>query len=113
MSTWSGGMKMPRREFLQQSAALAAVTAAGLPAAPIIARPGAGGRRGETVTWTSCVVNCGSRCPLRVVSKGGRVVRLEPESDVADCCAVPQARACQRGRAMRSRLYSESACNTR
>jgi DmsA/YnfE family anaerobic dimethyl sulfoxide reductase A subunit len=62
---------------------------------------------GETVTWTSCVVNCGSRCPMRVVSKAGKVIRMEPEFDVADSCTVPQARACQRGRSMRARLYSK------
>ena len=31
----------------------------------------------EVMTWTSCVVNCGSRCPLRVFSKHGQVIRIE------------------------------------
>ena len=108
MSSRTGGTGVPRREFLQQSAALAAAATAGLNVTPIsqaLAQSPAAAV-GETVTWTSCVVNCGSRCPIRVVSKQGKVVRVEPEFGVADSCEVPQARACQRGRAMRERLYS-------
>lgn len=34
----------------------------------------------ETVRWTSCVVNCGSRCPLKAIVKNGQVIRIEPEN---------------------------------
>jgi DmsA/YnfE family anaerobic dimethyl sulfoxide reductase A subunit len=107
MSKRTGGKGMPRREFLQQSAAVAALAAVGTPALPITQALAQAAGGGETVTWTSCVVNCGSRCPMRVVSKAGKVIRMEPEFDVADSCTLPQARACQRGRSMRARLYSK------
>jgi DmsA/YnfE family anaerobic dimethyl sulfoxide reductase A subunit len=107
MSRRAGGHKIPRREFLQQSAAVAALAVTGLPAISSTRALAQAPAAGESVSWTSCVVNCGSRCPMRVVSKGGRVVRIEPEFDVADGCAVPQARPCQRGRSMRARLYSK------
>ncbi|MEG1971459.1 MAG: molybdopterin-dependent oxidoreductase, partial [Burkholderiaceae bacterium] len=60
----------------------------------------------ETITWTSCTVNCGSRCPMRVVSKNGVVIRMEPDNYGTDGCSQPHVRACQRGRSMRQRLYS-------
>lgn len=64
----------------------------------------------EVMTWTSCVVNCGSRCPLKVFSKNGKVIRIEPENTGTDSTKmpfeVPHVRACLRGRAMRQRLYS-------
>ncbi|WP_343419658.1 hypothetical protein [Candidatus Flexifilum breve] len=34
----------------------------------------------ENVVWTSCVVNCGSRCPLRLHVKDGVVVRVETDN---------------------------------
>ena len=36
----------------------------------------------ETVCWTSCVVNCGSRCPLKAIVKNGQVYmeKLRSES---------------------------------
>lgn len=52
----------------------------------------------ETVRWTSCVVNCGSRCPLKAIVKNGQVIRIEPENTGADSTkmplAVPHVRAC-------------------
>lgn len=64
----------------------------------------------QTVRWTSCVVNCGSRCPLKAIVKNGQVIRIEPENTGKDSAAmpleVPHVRACLRGRSMRQRLYS-------
>lgn len=34
---------------------------------------------GETVRHSACLVNCGSRCPLKVIVKDDRIVRIEPE----------------------------------
>ncbi|VDZ81421.1 anaerobic dimethyl sulfoxide reductase subunit A [Salmonella bongori] len=34
---------------------------------------------GEIVRHSACLVNCGSRCPLRVIVKDDRIVRIEPE----------------------------------
>lgn len=33
----------------------------------------------ETVRHSACLVNCGSRCPLKVIVKDGRIVRIEAE----------------------------------
>ena len=64
----------------------------------------------ETVRWTSCVVNCGSRCPLKAIVKNGQVIRIEPENTGADSTkmplAVPHVRACLRGRSMRHRYHT-------
>ncbi len=56
---------------------------------------------GGRVVWSSCNVNCGCRCPLRVHVKDGRVVRisgLTPDDVPPD---FPAIRACLRGRSMR------------
>lgn len=34
----------------------------------------------ETVTWSACTVNCGSRCPVRVVTKNKQVIRIETDN---------------------------------
>ncbi len=64
----------------------------------------------EKMTWCSCTVNCSARCPLRVYSKHGQVIRIEPENTGLDSCgmpnAVPHVRACVRGRSYRSRFYA-------
>ena len=97
-----------RRSFLF-NAALAA-TAAGGTLTPLARAVAAAADDLEVMTWTSCVVNCGSRCPLRAFTKNGRVIRIEPENTGADStkmpAEVPHVRACLRGRSMRQRLYS-------
>ena len=64
----------------------------------------------EVVRWTSCVVNCGSRCPLKAIVKNGRIVRIEAENTGEDSNGMPETvphiRACVRGRSIRQRLYS-------
>ena len=57
-------------------------------------------------TWTACVINCGNRCPLRVFSKEGKVIRIETDNTIRDACSPRQIRACLKGRSMRQRLYS-------
>ncbi|MGS9235420.1 dimethyl sulfoxide reductase subunit A, partial [Salmonella enterica subsp. enterica serovar Infantis] len=34
---------------------------------------------GETVRHSACLVTCGSRCPLKVIGKKDRSVRIEPD----------------------------------
>lgn len=63
------------------------------------------------MTWSGCAVNCGSRCQLRVFSKHGRVIRIETDqtnhsTDTVLDGGCTQIRACQRGRAMRQRIYA-------
>lgn len=35
---------------------------------------------GEKTVWSSCNVNCGSRCPLRVQVKDKKIIRVEPDN---------------------------------
>ncbi|EMB4690485.1 DMSO/selenate family reductase complex A subunit [Citrobacter freundii] len=62
---------------------------------------------GETVQHSACLVNCGSRCPLKVIVKDDRIVRIEPE-DVKneEVFGEHQIRPCLRGRSSRWRVYS-------
>ncbi len=94
----------PRRDFLKTSALIA--SAAGVGLGPMSRAVAQAMEDVEVTTWSSCTVNCGSRCPLRVVSRNGQVIRIEPDNTGTDACDTPQVRACVRGRSMRQRLYS-------
>ena len=56
--------------------------------------------------WSSCNVNCGSRCPLRLHVKEGKVVRVETDNTGEDAPGMHEIRACLRGRALRKWIYS-------
>ncbi len=66
-----------------------------------------------TTVVTSCAHNCGSRHMLVAHKKGNVIVRLSTDDGTyqgdafnTDTEAVPQVRACLRGRSYRSRIYS-------
>lgn len=57
--------------------------------------------------WSSCNVNCGSRCPVRLYVKDGKVVRIETDN-TGDAPEGPhEIRACLRGRGLRKWVYSK------
>jgi len=56
--------------------------------------------------WSSCNVNCGSRCPLRVYVEDGKVVRVDADNTGEDSPGTHEIRACLRGRALRKWVYS-------
>ncbi len=56
--------------------------------------------------WSSCNVNCGSRCPLQLVVADGQVVRVDPDDRGSNEIGDQQIRACVRGRSIRQRIYS-------
>ena len=60
----------------------------------------------EKIVWSSCNVNCGSRCPLRVHVKDGKVVRVESDNTGEDTFGTHEIRACLRGRGLRKWVYS-------
>lgn len=101
---------MTRRSFIKWSAIVGggAVVASNITKLP--GQQSATGSvlaEGETdVFWSSCVVNCGSRCPLRLHVQDGVVVRVETDNLGDDEFGSHQVRACVRGRSVRQRIYN-------
>ncbi|WP_153913019.1 DMSO/selenate family reductase complex A subunit [Shewanella sp. TC10] len=99
---------MERRSFLKASAALGcAATVTGCntsskdavevpPETPV----------DEQMTWSACLCNCGSNCPLKVFSVDGKIVRIETDDEGDDEFGNHQIRACARGRSNRKRVYN-------
>ncbi|WP_153916710.1 DMSO/selenate family reductase complex A subunit [Shewanella sp. TC10] len=99
---------MERRSFLKMSAALGcAATVTGCntsskDAEPVEPQPPVD----ETLTWSACLVNCGSNCPVKVYSRDGMITRVETDHEVEDVYGMHQVRACARGRSLRQRTYA-------
>ncbi len=98
---------LSRRSFMKWSAALggtAAIAASGLElaAATRDLPPTA-----DEVIWSACMVNCGSRCPLRLHVKDGVVVRVDTDNTGNDVFGTDQqVRSCVRGHSVRQRIYN-------
>ncbi|EAR56782.1 putaive anaerobic dimethyl sulfoxide reductase, subunit A [Photobacterium sp. SKA34] len=61
----------------------------------------------EKIIWSSCTVNCGSRCPLRMHVVDGEIKYVETDNTGDDIFNHShQVRACLRGRSMRQRVYN-------
>lgn len=103
-----------RRSFLTWSgvaagaAGLVATTDLGMPGtgAPASAAQVEGMKDADSVAWSACTVNCGSRCPLRLQVKDGTVVRVLPDNTGDDELGSQRVRACVRGRSIRHRIYN-------
>ncbi|MCC7168316.1 MAG: molybdopterin-dependent oxidoreductase [Rhodospirillales bacterium] len=101
-----------RRGLLKGMAGLAGLSALPRPAGAFAYEPYPTDNQLKTVV-TSCAHNCGSRHMLVAHKKGDVIVRLSTDDGRyegapygTDTEAVPQLRACLRGRSYRSRLYS-------
>ncbi|WP_412501739.1 DMSO/selenate family reductase complex A subunit [Shewanella chilikensis] len=100
---------MERRSFLKASAALGcAATVTGCKTSSdddnvVPPKPPVGE---EQITWSACLVNCGSNCPLKVISRDGKIVRIEAEDTGDDSFGNHQVRCCARGRSNRKRVYN-------
>nr|WP_300339830.1 DMSO/selenate family reductase complex A subunit [Actinomyces sp.] len=108
------GPRPSRRSFLTWSsvaagaAGLVAATDLGMPStgAPASAAEVEGMEGADSVVWSACTVNCGSRCPLRLQVKDGTVVRVLPDNTGDDTLGSQRVRACVRGRSIRHRIYN-------
>ncbi len=103
--------EVSRRSFLKWSGAVAgtgALVAASGRHLPLATSAAAaeGMADADRTVWSACVVNCGSRCPLRLQVKDGAVVRVLPDNTGDNTLMNRQIRACVRGRNMRQRIYS-------
>ncbi|WP_428460010.1 DMSO/selenate family reductase complex A subunit [Photobacterium makurazakiensis] len=56
--------------------------------------------------WSSCMVNCQCRCPLKYHVEDGVIVRSETDDQGTDDYGDHQVRACLRGRSSRKRIYN-------
>ena len=114
-------VKVSRRTFLKDAALTTALGTSGLTltgskqtAQAFSYEPYPKDDELETVV-TSCAHNCGSRHMLVAHKKGDVIVRLSTDNGSyqaggqygTDTEAVPQLRACLRGRSYRARLYSQ------
>ncbi|GIU19551.1 dimethyl sulfoxide reductase subunit A [Shewanella colwelliana] len=106
---------MERRSFLKMSAALgcaATVTGCNSSSDDANVIPPQPPVTDEVVNWSSCLVNCGSNCPIKVFTKDGIVTRVETDHEVEDNYGLHQVRACARGRSLRQRNYAVDRLKT-
>ncbi|MHB1289463.1 DMSO/selenate family reductase complex A subunit [Georgenia sp.] len=109
-----------RRSFLKWSAAAGGGAALVGTAAHFGVLPGIGSANAATASsgrvdrtvWSSCNVNCGSRCPLRMEVKDGQIIRVLPDDTGDDEIGTQQIRACVRGRSIRHRIYNPDRLKT-
>lgn len=99
---------LSRRSLLKWSAAIGGSTAlvGGAVGAATRARADDGLLDADQTVWSSCLVNCGSRCPVRLQVKDGVVVRVLTDNTGGDELGDLQIRACPRGRSIRNRFYN-------
>lgn len=106
--------RISRRSWLKWTGAVAgtgALVGAGATSAtpgshPATPAVGDGMPDADRTVWSACVVNCGSRCPLRLQVKDGVVARVLPDNTGDNSLLNRQIRACVRGRNMRQRIYN-------
>nr|WP_278995661.1 DMSO/selenate family reductase complex A subunit [Plesiomonas shigelloides] len=68
---------------------------------------------GTKVSYSACLVNCGSRCPLKVHTKDGVIVRIDTENGINDAVmGEHQIRPCLRGRSVRWKTYNPDRLKT-
>lgn len=100
-----------RRSFLKWSGAVAGSTAlvgtaVQLGSPTVATAQGGDGLADAKTVWNACLVNCGSRCPVRLQVTDDRVVRVLTDNTGDDEIGSQQIRTCVRGRAIRPRIYS-------
>ncbi len=108
--------EVSRRSFMKWSGAVAGGAALVGTGVALTGTPGVGPNKAaanvegmadaDKTVWSTCNVNCGSRCPLRLQVKDGTLVRVLGDPTGSDEFGDQQLRACVRGRALKQRVYS-------
>lgn len=104
--------ELSRREFIQTSATVATAAAvAGSITLPFTAQAKTPeimpDEVNEKISYSACLVNCGSRCPLKVHVKDGVISRISNETMYDDSTlGEHQIRPCLRGRSVRWKTYN-------
>jgi len=105
---------MKRRDFLKVSAASAAVASvtgcssdSADPAKPI-EQPITDPIAGESHAWAQCQSNCWAWCPLKVITKDGKIIRVEPHTEGDDNFNTGRIhnKACAKGLMLKELVYS-------
>ena len=104
---------LKRRKFMKWGAAAgsaAVVASNALPLKAFASEKGAANSAkpvGNTKSsWSACMVNCGSRCPVHVHTTDGVITHVESDNRGPDIYGDHQIRACLRGRSIRRRVYN-------
>ncbi|MDR9827265.1 DMSO/selenate family reductase complex A subunit [Vibrio sp. FNV 38] len=98
-----------RRTFMKWSATVGGATAAStLPFKTLAKTSDTPSTPSDTKTvWSACLVNCGSRCALRVHTQDGVITQIETDNRGDDSeFGKHQIRACLRGRSIKHRVYN-------
>jgi anaerobic dimethyl sulfoxide reductase subunit A len=94
---------------MKWGAAVGGVTAAGgLPFKAVANTPSStDSPKDKNTYWSACLVNCGSRCALRVHTEDGVITQIETDNRGDDSeFGQHQIRACLRGRSIKHRVYN-------
>ncbi|MFV0576811.1 MAG: DMSO/selenate family reductase complex A subunit [Vibrio sp.] len=102
---------MSRRSFLNASAttatAAALTTGVSFPFSAVAKSVSKTEDSPEEIKWSTCLVNCGSRCPLKVHIKDDHIVRIDTDAGIDDSVFGEHAiRPCLRGRSNRYKTYN-------
>lgn len=100
-----------RRHFLQKTIAVGGATALlnkfNLPMAYAQTEQTTTFTDTETISYSACLVNCGSRCPLKVHVKNDMITKISSENGINEpIFGQHQIRPCLRGRSVRWRTYN-------
>ncbi|USD37719.1 molybdopterin-dependent oxidoreductase [Ferrimonas sp. SCSIO 43195] len=111
---------MKRRDFLKVSAATAAAASVtgcssdsadeAQPVEPPLTNP----TTGESFAWAQCQGNCWAWCPLKVITKEGKIVRVEPHTEGDDNfnTGFIHNKACAKGLMLKELVYSPQRLKT-
>ena len=104
---------LSRRQFIQTSASVASASAIASAISLPFSAQGASSpvihpdENEEIIKYSACLVNCGSRCPLKVHVKNDVISRISSETHSDDSeFGQHQIRPCLRGRAVRWKTYN-------